>query len=102
MKSFGFLGAVLWAATALAACDAVLEPSQQVPELAPGWAGQLVVNGLTKPRSIVFDSDGRLLVLDSGVGVRRLELEDNGGTCLSVKENEALIEDKEVSLKQCH
>ncbi|KUI57288.1 L-sorbosone dehydrogenase [Cytospora mali] len=36
----------------------------------------------TKPRSLTFDSSGALLVLDSGVGVKRLSFTDNGGTCL--------------------
>ncbi|ROV87989.1 hypothetical protein VSDG_09198 [Cytospora chrysosperma] len=47
-----------------------------------GWAAQLVANGFTKPRTLAFDSSGALLVLDSGVGVKRLTFTDHGGSCL--------------------
>lgn len=96
MKPRSLLGAALYASGAFAACDNVLAPSHATPKLAPGWQGQLIANGFTKPRTILFDDSGGLLVLDSGVGIRRVELEDNGGTCLSVSENELIVDDEEV------
>lgn len=91
------LALALRATVSLAACDNVITPSHQTPALGPGWQGQLIANGFTKPRTIHFDTAGSLIVLDSGVGVRRVRLDDNGGTCLSVEENELLIDDTEVN-----
>jgi hypothetical protein len=94
----GALVAAAYAAGVLAACDNIISPSHQIPQLASGWQGQLVANGFKKPRSLFFDSDGNLIVLDAGVGVRRLTLKDNGDTCLSVSENKLLVEDEGVCL----
>ncbi|SPO07480.1 related to L-sorbosone dehydrogenase [Cephalotrichum gorgonifer] len=93
----GALAIALHAATSFCACENVLSPSHQTPVLASGWQGQLIANGFTKPRSIHFDTAGSLIVLDSGVGVRRVRLEDKGDTCLSVTENELLIDDTELN-----
>ncbi|KAL8818913.1 MAG: hypothetical protein Q9223_002553 [Gallowayella weberi] len=60
----------------------------------------LVATGLTKPRSIAFDSAGNLMVVESGVGITNLALQDAGGTCLSVKSRQAVIEDRDVSILQ--
>lgn len=74
-----------------------LQVTYPAPVAADGWEYRLISTGLTAPRSIVFDSTGGLLVLDAGVGVRRLTLQDNGGTCLSVTANATLIADTAVS-----
>lgn len=93
---------VLAAATAAvvadhAACKAnSLETSYPAPKAADGWSYRLVANNLTKPRSIVFDRRGGLLVVDSGVGLFHFSFEDNGGTCLSVDRKTTLVENKEV------
>ena len=102
MKPRSFFSAALYVSSAVAACDNILAPSHANPELASGWKGQLIANGFTKPRSILFDDAGGLLVLDSGVGIRRVELEDNGGTCLSVTENELIVDDEEVDQAHRH
>ncbi|KAL8675727.1 MAG: hypothetical protein Q9186_007649 [Xanthomendoza sp. 1 TL-2023] len=57
----------------------------------------LVATGLTKPRSIAFDSAGNLMVVESGVGITNLALQDAGGTCLSVKSRKAVIEDSDLN-----
>lgn len=86
------LAAAVFASSAAAAgCPNVLIPTYSLPRVAPGWQAQLVANGFKKPRQIKFDNEGALLVLDAGVGVKRLKLTDNGGTCLSVTSNELLI-----------
>ncbi|KAK7731541.1 hypothetical protein SLS53_008781 [Cytospora paraplurivora] len=54
------------------ACSTILEPEYSPPTVASGWTAQLVANGFTKPRSLAFDALGALLVLDSGVGIKRL------------------------------
>ncbi|BEJ17737.1 hypothetical protein CspHIS471_0700050 [Cutaneotrichosporon sp. HIS471] len=79
------------AALAVAKCSNTIEPNYDHPVPAQGWSWRLVANGLTKPRSITFDSSGALLVLDEGAGINRLVLQDEGGTCLSVKEKTVVV-----------
>lgn len=64
------------------ACSSVLAPKYSPPTVGSGWTAQLVANGFTKPRSLAFDALGGLLVLDSGVGIKRLVFADHGGSCL--------------------
>jgi len=85
-------------ATSSSASCATLTPSYDAPVAADGWKAQLIATGLTKPRGIKFDSNGGLLVIEAGVGLRRLTFTDNGGTCLSLKGNTSVITDDEVSL----
>jgi glucose/arabinose dehydrogenase len=85
------------AVTAQNACSNILVPSNPAPVVANGWQAQLVAGGLTKPRSIAFDSTGALLVVESGKGISRHRFTDNGGTCLSSNHSHMLIEMSEVS-----
>jgi hypothetical protein len=90
----------LWIATVLAqtstACS-VLSATYAAPVLLSGWQAQLVATGLTSPRSILFDSNGHLLVVQSGHGVLNLELADGGGTCVGVAHKTYLINSTDVS-----
>ena len=85
-----------FAAGAFAKCENVIVPNYQTPSLASGWQGQLVANGFKKPRTLHFDTEGNLIVLDAGVGVRRVKFTDNGDTCLQVAENQLLVDNKDV------
>lgn len=67
-------------------CKKVIVPNYQAPRVAAGWQAQVVASGLRKPRSIEFDKEGGLLVVDAGSGILRLVFEDHGGTCLEEKE----------------
>ncbi|CAK9783793.1 soluble quino protein glucose dehydrogenase [Cutaneotrichosporon oleaginosum] len=89
-----FVFALLVAATLSAAkCSNDIQPAYDHPVPAAGWSWRLIANGLTKPRSITFDSAGALLVLDEGAGINRLVLQDDGGTCLRVKEKTVVVAD---------
>ena len=57
----------------------------------------LVATGLTTPRSIEFDTNGNLLVVESGLGLTSLVLQDNGGACLTVKSSQMVIQNTGVS-----
>lgn len=59
----------------------------------------LVATGLTKPRSIAFDTAGNLIVVESGAGITNLALQDNGDTCLSVKNRKVVIKNSGVSIQ---
>ncbi|KAL8727924.1 MAG: hypothetical protein Q9181_005525 [Wetmoreana brouardii] len=60
----------------------------------------LVATGLTKPRSIAFDTAGNLMVVESGAGITNLVLQDDGDTCLSVKDRKVVIKNSGVTLSQ--
>jgi len=64
------------------------------PSLAAGYEAQLVIKGLKGPRSIHFDGDGNLLVLDRGVGLVRYSIDDG---CLLGSNRKIVIENSEVS-----
>ena len=57
----------------------------------------LIATGLTKPRSIAFDSSGNLLVVQSGKGVSGHKVTDNGGTCIALDSGAMVVEGTEVS-----
>jgi hypothetical protein len=85
-------------ASAQSACQTVLVPTYTPPAVAPGWQAQLVSAGLTKPRSILFDSTGALLLVESGKGISRITFTDNGGTCLQVTKSSLLVANPSVRL----
>ncbi|KAK3176342.1 hypothetical protein OEA41_007665 [Lepraria neglecta] len=75
-------------------CSTTLTPTNSIkPSLAPGYRAALVATGLTDPRSIEFDSSGNLLVVQAGAGVESLQLQDNGGTCVTLNHGLALSQD---------
>lgn len=84
------------AATPPSTCSNILTPNYNTPLVAAGWQAQLIIGGLTKPRSIEFDDTGALLVLESGKGLSRHTFIDNGGTCLSVDRSDTIIAEPSV------
>src|SRR5438046_4674520 len=76
-------------------CSA-LKPSYSAPSIASGYLAAPIATGLFKPRGIIFDTEGRILVVQQGRGIVGLTLNDGGGTCMSVKENKELVQDKKV------
>ncbi|KAG5931808.1 hypothetical protein E4U53_001596, partial [Claviceps sorghi] len=56
------------------------------PQVAPGVRFKILANDLKRPRGIVVDSEGNLLVVESGgSGIRRIVLNDGEGldTCVA-------------------
>ena len=49
--------------------------------MASGWKYSLLATGLTKPRGLVFDTEGHLLVLEAGKGLTAHTIGANG--CIS-------------------
>ncbi|CZS90603.1 hypothetical protein WAI453_004101 [Rhynchosporium graminicola] len=87
-NAFG-LGTVLLSAVEAATCN--LKNSFATPVLASGWEHKLIARNLTKPRGILFDSEGNLLVLQQGAGLIHLSFDDGGSTCLDVAKRTFLI-----------
>lgn len=99
--SFAFLlGVAILATSAESACTVILKPTNSItPTVASGYQMAVVATGLTKPRSIRFDSKGNLLVVQQGAGIVNLAFTDYGGICLSVSKMQTVIEDSSVSAK---
>ena len=70
---------------------------QFTPTWGSGFSGRVVVNGLSRPRGIAFDSQNNLLVVEAGTGVRYVKLTDNGGTDVCVGSSKRLISETGVS-----
>lgn len=83
--------------SAAGACPTVLTPSYDPPVVGSGWTAQLIATGLNEPRSIVFDQNGALLVVQQGSGIVRMTLTDNGGTCLAVNETSTVVENSDLN-----
>lgn len=84
--------------SAAGACPTVLTPSYEAPVVGSGWTAQLIATDLNKPRSITFDQNGALLVVQQGSGIVRLTLTDNGGTCLAVNKTSTVVENSDVGV----
>ena len=83
--------------TTLAQTCATINPSF-TPTWESGYSGRVFMNGLTRPRGLVFDSSNNLLVVESGgAGVRWVQLKDNGGTDVCVGTSKQLINESGVS-----
>ncbi|KAK1640991.1 soluble quino protein glucose/sorbosone dehydrogenase [Colletotrichum phormii] len=82
-------GAALFS-TVAAQC-ANLTPVAQ-PQLAPGYTSKLILNGLSRPRSLQFDTLGNLLIAEQGgTGVKYVKLTGNGGVNVCVASQKTLI-----------
>lgn len=66
------------------------------PVAADGWSHCLVATDLKRPRGIVFDTEGGLIAVDSGVGLVHFTLKDGDNDCLTVDNKKTLVEDDDV------
>lgn len=79
-------------------CPTSISPTNSIkPSVAAGYIANVVATGLTKPRSIQFDSAGNLLVLEQNKGLSSHVLKDDGGTCISIQSSKYIIQDDTVS-----
>ncbi|EMT74491.1 hypothetical protein ACKRZS_005165 [Fusarium odoratissimum] len=68
-----------------------LKTSYPAPVTEDNWSYGIIANELRRPRGILFDSEGALIVIDSGNGIIHFELDDEGGTCLQVRKKTTLL-----------
>lgn len=73
-------------------CSNNLKPDYKAPVTGDGWSYRLVAQGLKKPRGILVDDNGALLILDRGVGIVHMALNDEGGNCLSEDKKTTLVD----------
>ncbi|KAM3449440.1 hypothetical protein MY3296_006905 [Beauveria thailandica] len=68
------------------------------PQTADGVAFKVLQNGLAKPRGIVMDSEGNLLLVEAkGKGVTRVVLDDAEGLDVCVSSSAQLIDDSTLN-----
>lgn len=82
--------------TTSSTCSSALTPSYPSPSVAAGYTARIVANKLTKPRDILFDTEGNLLVVQAGKGITSLTFKDDGGPCLSVAQTRDVVLDSGV------
>jgi glucose/arabinose dehydrogenase len=79
------------------ACEKSIAPQHAAPSVAPGFRVEVVANELRDPRSILFDQQGGLLVVEQGRGVSRLSLKGDGA-CVRVEgQVQSVVQDEAVS-----
>jgi glucose/arabinose dehydrogenase len=74
-----------------------IRSSYPTPDVSDGWGFRVVASELTRPRSILFDSDGALILLDVGSGILHIDLDDQGDTCVGVSKQTTLLEKEDLS-----
>ncbi|KAI9722264.1 MAG: hypothetical protein M1812_001736 [Candelaria pacifica] len=94
--SIAVVVAVSTVPTLAANCTDALTPKYAFPSVAQGYSAQLVATGLTKPRSILFDKNGHLLVVQQGDGVVSIKFNDNNG-CISSSQVSRVINSQELN-----
>jgi len=90
-------GAQSSSGSASAACSPTLTAGYAAPSVASGYAARLIATGLTSPRGIKFDTQGNLLVVEEGVGITALRLEDGSGSCVGVASQDTVISDESLN-----
>jgi glucose/arabinose dehydrogenase len=93
----GALAVVLCASlTSAQECASIKTPSYPAPVVGSGWTVQLVSTELTNPRSLLFDDNGNLLVVEQGAGIRHIRLETRSPVCTEVSVNSWVVENPDV------
>lgn len=72
-------------------CPAPVPASYPAPVVRNGFEARLVATGLKKPRGVIVDSKGRLLVVEAGKGITHLTIKDDGWPCLSVEKTTTIV-----------
>ncbi|RBR03348.1 hypothetical protein FVER53590_03838 [Fusarium verticillioides] len=77
-----------------------LQPRRSHPGTAPGWEFSVVHNKFVQPRTILFDTAGALLVMDSVGGIIHVQLDDSdpaGGRCVRMKKKKTLLKKDDLN-----
>ncbi|KXJ96754.1 hypothetical protein Micbo1qcDRAFT_229576 [Microdochium bolleyi] len=93
-------GLTAYAASAVLAqgsCPITLKPAYPQPVVGTGYTTRLIASSLNRPRSLLFDASGKMLVLEGRSGIRRLGFTDHGSTCVEVTENNVVIADTSLT-----
>jgi glucose/arabinose dehydrogenase len=83
--------------SASAACSPTLTADYAAPSVASGYTVRLIATGLTSPRGIKIDTEGNLLVVEEGVGITALRLNNGSGSCVNVASQDTVISDESLN-----
>ena len=72
-------------------CPNALKPIYPAPKMAPGYEATLIARNLTKPRGMIFDKEGNLLIVESTKGIASITIKNEGG-CLSATPNVTVVD----------
>jgi glucose/arabinose dehydrogenase len=90
---------LLFASLAVAqSCPGYSVPSTGAPKVAKGFTANVILRGLTKPRGMVVDPQGNLLVVESGKGVSAYTVKDGANGCVSLGPRVSIVGDTTVSI----
>jgi len=84
-------------AQSTASCSSTLSANYPAPSVADGYKATLIANDLTDPRSILFDSEGHLLVVEQEVGIVALTLSISDERCISTTGRRTVIADESLN-----
>jgi hypothetical protein len=62
-----------------------------------GFTARVITNKMYKPRQMIFDTEGNLLVVEAGKGITALKLNDKGGDCVAEATRTQVVSDASVS-----
>ncbi|KAG6008382.1 hypothetical protein E4U21_004587 [Claviceps maximensis] len=100
MAPVRFLAAALYAGLTIATNCVDLKPKSN-PQVAPGVQFKVLANDLNRPRGIVSDSEGNLLVVEAGVaggnGIRRIVLNGGEGLDTCITSSSQLVADSSLN-----
>ncbi|KAL8303334.1 hypothetical protein RB601_007889 [Gaeumannomyces tritici] len=96
IRGSGLITAVLLAGQSLAqSCQTA--PSVRFDiRMGEGYSSKPIVSGLSRPRGIATDSQGNLLVVEAGSGVRHVKLAESGGS-VCVQSSKQLLADSQLT-----
>ena len=99
LKSFTILAltSALLLSPALAQTTCATISPKYAPVVTAGYTAKVLMNGLTAPRGMLFDSQGNLLIVEQGgAGVRLVKLTHGDGINVCVASSKQLINDPSV------
>ncbi|KAH7114457.1 soluble quino protein glucose/sorbosone dehydrogenase [Dendryphion nanum] len=73
-----------------------LSASYAAPSLASGYEARLVAQNLNKPRGLLFDNKGNLLVIEREKGISAFTVESTDA-CVSLKDKKTIVEDSSLN-----
>ncbi|KAK4444662.1 soluble quino protein glucose/sorbosone dehydrogenase [Podospora aff. communis PSN243] len=85
--------------SAQAACSVNLRSQYPAPQTAEGYQARLIVSGLSRPRGIIFDKSGNLLVVETRSGaIKQINFaSDDKATCLAAGQTRTLVSMPELN-----
>ncbi|KAF2667815.1 soluble quino protein glucose dehydrogenase [Microthyrium microscopicum] len=97
-SSFTLISLLITKALAQSSCSIPTSTAKYpAPSLASGYTARIIANGFQRPRSIIFDSEGHLLVVEAGKGITALTLNDAGGSCIGISSKATVIADTSLN-----